>query len=549
MKYVRLSAFIPLLSILSIFLLIACSGGDSSTSGSNISNAASGSGTVALLMKDGPTDDYDEIWITVTKVALIPADDDEASDNGPVVIFESAEGEDIDLLRFRDEPYLFLVDNDVPAGDYAKIRLWVKDIQPVGDGPCTDIQVKLPSGKIDLNPQGGFTVVSGEALAIELDVDLDKSINMHEAGNSGKCIFRPVIFVDIYDHPSVMPKCPQIIAGTIEGFLLDSTNAVIGFEMELDNLGDHKKPIKVLTENAEIFDEYGAFVGPEDLEIGDKVKVRGKLNEKGAVDARMVVIGDVARVKGVALGAVDDESGIFNLKPEPGQVVIGETPVYVASETLVLIGCDAETDAGAITEGMEALVIGKFDGGQLLAVAVLLRPEKFSGLLTAVDSAPQGSWLTVVTNPESDDPAEMNLFLPDSVMPHLKGDGIIPIEIVASLVNCKGRPVEVVLDTEERHTVIELALIPGQVSGTVKMDADPADALLSLYDDVLAETAVIRAYAYVTVLNADGLLIDLESVKEGDNVISHGLESCEGGIDQEAFVLSVQAGAPEVLPE
>jgi len=549
MKYVRLSAFIPLLSILSIFLLIACSGGDSSTSGSNISNAASGSGTVALLMKDGPTDDYDEIWITVTKVALIPADDDEASDNGPVVIFESAEGEDIDLLRFRDEPYLFLVDNDVPAGDYAKIRLWVKDIQPVGDGPCTDIQVKLPSGKIDLNPQGGFTVVSGEALAIELDVDLDKSINMHEAGNSGKCIFRPVIFVDIYDNPSVMPKCPQIIAGTIEGFLLDSTNAVIGFEMELDNLGDHKKPIKVLTENAEIFDEYGAFVGPEDLEIGDKVKVRGKLNEKGAVDARMVVIGDVARVKGVALGAVDDESGIFNLKPEPGQVVIGETPVYVASETLVLIGCDAETDAGAITEGMEALVIGKFDGGQLLAVAVLLRPEKFSGLLTAVDSAPQGSWLTVVTNPESDDPAEMNLFLPDSVMPHLKGDGIIPIEIVASLVNCKGRPVEVVLDTEERHTVIELALIPGQVSGTVKMDADPADALLSLYDDVLAETAVIRAYAYVTVLNADGLLIDLESVEEGDNVISHGLESCEGGIDQEAFVLSVQAGAPEVLPE
>jgi len=452
-------------------------------------------------------------------------------------------------LRFRDEPYLFLVDNDVPAGDYAKIRLWVKDIQPVGDGPCTDIQVKLPSGKIDLNPQGGFTVVSGEALAIELDVDLDKSINMHEAGNSGKCIFRPVIFVDIYDNPSVMPKCPQIIAGTIEGFLLDSTNAVIGFEMELDNLGDHKKPIKVLTENAEIFDEYGAFVGPEDLEIGDKVKVRGKLNEEGAVDARMVVIGDVARVKGVALGAVDDESGIFNLKPEPGQVVIGETPVYVASETLVLIGCDAETDAGAITEGMEALVIGKFDGGQLLAVAVLLRPEKFSGLLTAVDSAPQGSWLTVVTNPESDDPAEMNLFLPDSVMPHLKGDGIIPIEIVASLVNCKGRPVEVVLDTEERHTVIELALIPGQVSGTVKMDADPADALLSLYDDVLAETAVIRAYAYVTVINADGLLIDLESVKEGDNVISHGLESCEGGIDQEAFVLSVQAGAPEVLPE
>ena len=40
----------------------------------------------------------------------------------------------------------------------------------------------------------------------------------------------------------------------------------------------------------------------------------------------------------------------------------------------------------------------------------------------------------------------------------------------------------------------------------------------------------------------------IDPVDEGDNVISHGLESCEEGIDQEAFVLSVQAGAPDVLP-
>lgn len=551
MKYFRLSAFIPLLSILSIFMLFACSGGDSSTSGSKVTASAGESGTVALFMKDGPID-YDEIWITVTKVALIPSDDDEGSGDGPVVIFESAEGEEIDLLSYQEEPYLFLVDGDVPAGDYAKIRLWVKDIQPVGEGPCENeyIEVKLPSGKIDLNPQGGFTVVPGEALAIELDVDLEKSINIHEAGNSGKCIFRPVIFVDIYDHPSVMPKCPQIIAGTIEGFLLDSMDAVIGFEMKQANAGDHKKLIKVLTENADIFNENGAFVGPDDLEIGDEVKVRGKLNEEGAVNARMVVVGDVAMVKGVALGAVSQESGVFNLEPKPGQVVTGESlPVFVASETLVLIGCDAETDASVIIEGMEALVIGKYntDRGLFLAVAVLLRPEKFSGLLTAVDLAPQGSWLTVVTNPESDQPTEMHLFLPSGVLPHIKGDGLIPMKMLESLVDCEDRPVEVVLDTEESYKVIELALIPQQVSGTV--EADAGDALLSLYDEESAQTILIEVYAYATIINSEGSLIDVDTIQVGDFVVSHGLESCEDGVDQKAFVLSVQAEAPEVLPE
>jgi len=49
--------------------------------------------------------------------------------------------------------------------------------------------VKLPSGKIDLNPRGDFEVTAGATLSIRIDIDADKSIKLHQAGQSGKCIF------------------------------------------------------------------------------------------------------------------------------------------------------------------------------------------------------------------------------------------------------------------------------------------------------------------------------------------------------------------------
>jgi hypothetical protein len=52
------------------------------------------------------------------------------------------------------------------------------------------------NGKLDLNPRGEFRVVPGETLAVQLDVDANKSIHIVETGN-GKYQFRPVVFVDI----------------------------------------------------------------------------------------------------------------------------------------------------------------------------------------------------------------------------------------------------------------------------------------------------------------------------------------------------------------
>ena len=173
-------------------LFFSCGGGGG---GSSSAVTTGSSGSAALLLADGPADDYNHIWIWITRVTLLP---EEGSGLSPVVIFQSSrpDGYRADLLDLRDQDLLVTVKDRIPAGTYAKIRLEIADIQAEdydNNAPCNDVQIKLPSGKIDLNPRGGVPIRAGETLAIRLDVDANKSIQLHSAGNSGKCIFRPVL--------------------------------------------------------------------------------------------------------------------------------------------------------------------------------------------------------------------------------------------------------------------------------------------------------------------------------------------------------------------
>ena len=195
-------------SLMAGFLLGGCGGsgggGDSGSGGGSWSTA--GSGTVALFLADGPADDYDKIFITVCKVSLIPAENN--PNQSEVVLYESNRCFEVNLLELRDEDLLLSIKKRIPAGFYAKIRLEIDDIWSEG-GPCDEPgkYFKLPSGRIDLNPRGGIFVKSGATLSVRLDVDANKSINLHEAGNSGKCIFRPVVFVDI-ETIQTPQRCP-----------------------------------------------------------------------------------------------------------------------------------------------------------------------------------------------------------------------------------------------------------------------------------------------------------------------------------------------------
>jgi len=564
MRQLKISLMTLILGILGILLLMGCSGGTGSGP-TDPTVSSSESGTVALFLRDGAVEDFDQILVTITKVALIPASDDDmdmdayndteentdADENDhtdPVVIFESDEGEEVDFLHYKDDPYLFLVDDTIPASRYDKIRLWVSDVQAVG-GPCDDLDVVLPSGKIDLKPRGGFAVVPGEALAIELDLDLDKSLRIHEAGNSGKCIFRPVIFVDIYDHPAEMPTCPRIIPGTIEELIYDDGELVIGFDMLLTHSGRHSRPVTVMTENAFVFDGSGNNVNLNSLQVGDVVNVRGKLNGEGELDASLVVVGDVATVSGVTLS--DFANGSFELEPDEGQVVVssGEPlSVFVAQQSFILIGCDDEVDTSAIQEGMEALVVGKIDtSGNFLAALVVLRPEKISGILEAIEPEAGGHDFAILVDTDDVDAEPLHIFLPRNVPPHIKGDGLLPMGLLMEMVECENRPpVEVKLAPGAFNVAAELAVVPFDITGTVEEDADADDDLITLDVDDSEEDITIQVYDYATILDENVSLVGIEALEVGDTITSHGLEPCDGDITQISFVISVQGEAEEI---
>ncbi len=88
-----------------------------------------------------------------------------------------------DLTELQGDRASKLSDLNITAGEYNKVFIYVADVEGVVDGET--VNVKLPSQKLHLNK--GFTV--GENESVEFVYD----ITVHEAGNSGKYILKPVI--------------------------------------------------------------------------------------------------------------------------------------------------------------------------------------------------------------------------------------------------------------------------------------------------------------------------------------------------------------------
>ena len=180
LRHLRLSIFL----IITSFAITSCGGSDS---------APPATGKVAVMITDGPTEDFEQILITLDRMLLL------GGDGGHQVLYE---GEPItfDLLDMRDRAD-FAFASEVLADDYSKIRLEVSEIQLV-DTNGTESQpvtlVHLPAnGKIDLNPQGPFSVLPGQTTIVELDMDANRSFQVVLTGNGGYRL-RPVIFVNVY---------------------------------------------------------------------------------------------------------------------------------------------------------------------------------------------------------------------------------------------------------------------------------------------------------------------------------------------------------------
>jgi FKBP-type peptidyl-prolyl cis-trans isomerase 2 len=508
------------------FLLGGCgdSGGGGEGGGSGGGTAFNaGNGNVALFLADGPADDYEQIFINVCKVSLIPAADN--PNGSEVVLYESDDCFWVDLLELRNEDLLLTVKKRIPAGFYEKIRLEIDDIRSEG-GPCDEPgkYFKLPSGKIDLNPRGGIFVKSGQTLAIRLDIDANKSINLHEAGNSGKCIFRPVVFVDI-ETIKTPQRCPRILVGDIE-YLIENrrTGEIEGFVLDLAGkrgnitvwLSDDPRNLTI------IFGDDGFRVRRTALEAGQRVRVRGKLKPDGDLTASVVVIGNVLNVKGTVAGPVNPHS-IFPMVLDEGQAIIGgPINVEITPATLILIGCDEEVDPDAIQRGRRSRVIGKFDRANdvFRAVAVFLESQRIIGNLILIERATGGTDLTIV----DEENKEIIVFLETETPVYLQGDGEISLGLLNQLVmNCDGKRVIVDLDPE--------ALVPTAKEVRVQPERAFGQVVEILRDRVLRLDGdrLVRIQEGATILlntKYFDILVDFRSIAVGDQLTLFGLSDC-----------------------
>jgi hypothetical protein len=389
-------------------LLVACGGGSGGGS------ASAGTGSVAVLVTDGPVDpdEFSHIFVTLTGITLI-------GPGGHVPIFEGTDT--IDLRAVEDTSTLVTLGRDVPAQRYEKIRLDVSEIELVPADGGASIFPKLPP-KIDLNPRGSFRVHPDELLVIQIDLDAEKSIHIVEAGKSGKYNFRPVVFVDILNVP--LPGKLVLLTGEVEDvgadqFLLCDTHPVShssgdarvtelatsdfddgpGDDGPGDD-GDDREDFCIdvhVDGDTSFFDEDGDPGVFADLMLGDPAWVLGRFLQDGDEHldflAEVVQQGDdVVTVDGSALSAVgvDDR---FELELDPGQDIEGDgglLQVQLQDGTKLFLRNGDEIQPGDILVGDPASAVGvlsSMEDDLLKAAWVVIGPagtDRTSGDITAV---------------------------------------------------------------------------------------------------------------------------------------------------------------------
>ena len=274
-----------------LMLLAGCGGGGGGSASSNDSSAppVSGqpsgkTGTVGLVITDGIEQDYDKILLNITRVDLL-------GDGPAETIFRG--NKTFDLKRLEGNGELFALSDNIAAGIYSKIRIYLDDISliPKGGSMADAKHAELPrNGNFDLNPGESFAVVPGGSLLIQLDFHAGKSFKLHETGN-GRIKFRPVVFVSImsgegYERLSRVYGQIGRVDGDDQRFQLCQKELLS--DDDDDNDFDDEHCLTVYTDrDTGIFDDQGEPTDFSAIRSGDFATVAGMF--RGDKDRRSIL--------------------------------------------------------------------------------------------------------------------------------------------------------------------------------------------------------------------------------------------------------------------
>jgi len=152
---------------------------------------AAGAGTLELFLKDFPLQDkvVSNLWVTILSVQV----HGEAA--GWETVFESPQGEEIDLLELVEEP-AHLSTTELPADLYTQVRLVLGDDNRIVIADEREFPLRVPSGQqTGIKIVGEFEVRPGQSTSLLLDFDAQESVKV--AGrNKGRYLLRPTIRIE-----------------------------------------------------------------------------------------------------------------------------------------------------------------------------------------------------------------------------------------------------------------------------------------------------------------------------------------------------------------
>jgi hypothetical protein len=394
--------------------LTACGGGSSSDGAAPppppTSTPAPTTGTVGVLFRDGPTHDFCQILAKVDRIDLLGS-------AGPTNIFMGPET--IDVLAMENYSDVLTVATEVPVGAYEKVRLTLSDLALVECDDAGDPEPesgwehpKLPgNGKLDLNPRGEFQVVGGETLLIQIDMDMNKSLHVHQTGN-GKWQFRPVIFVDIVPDGERLVRvfgqvrdvngmtfelCPLEPASSVDGGPAPGTGDMSGDD-------DSGRCLDVFADGSTgIFNEAGDSAGIDQVVNGGLLTAIGFLSlhdddddsdskaDDLRLDAVVLELGDQGtfqRIRG-AVATAPGNNDIFEFDPSAVADASDLIDVLLQAGTRIFaLGSNEELTSAALQPGTEGEVDGVFTDP---ATDPVTQPLKAALIVLDVDSTPEVS--------------------------------------------------------------------------------------------------------------------------------------------------------------